>query len=421
MPRKKFDYDLLKTLISDSTLINSSDEHFTRDTIINFICKCGKTDKRKFNNIYKTGNCNCNTCMVANAVLKAKDTFIKNYGVSNPNKNKEIVDKRKNTIFDKYGVIHTSQLDEIKEKKKITCLKNHGVSNPSKSQEIQNKKKITNLEKFGFEYNLQSPEIRNKIKVTIKKKYDVEYISQVPSIKEKVKNTVFEKYGFNNVSQVDIFKNKKIETCLNNYGVKWALESNIIKEKAIKTMMDKYNVDNPSKSIIFQNKKIQTNLDRLGVEWPLSSQLIRDKGIETCLIKYGCKNPMQHPDIINKSQKNSFKLKPYILPSGLEIVLQGYEDKALDILTKIYCEDDIITERRNVPELWWSYPDDNKQHRHFVDIYIKSTNTCIEIKSNWTFEQNKEKTLLKQKFAINLGYNYEIWILDHLGNILNKI
>jgi hypothetical protein len=82
-------------------------------------------------------------------------------------------------------------------------------------------------------------------------------------------------------------------------------------------------------------------------------------------------------------------------------------------------ETDILTTRIDVPEIW--YCDElNHQHRHFVDIYVKSQNRCIEVKSIWTLKKNKEKVLLKQKFAKQSGYKYDIWVYNDKGAIVEK-
>ena len=106
---------------------------------------------------------------------------------------------------------------------------------------------------------------------------------------------------------------------------------------------------------------------------------------------------------------------------SLIIDYQGYENFALDTLLLIekINEDDIISSRKNVPEIW--YNDKNgKRRRHYVDFYIKSQNRCIEVKSTWT-NQEKNNVFEKQKAAKDLGYKYEIWIYDKNGNILETL
>lgn len=79
-------------------------------------------------------------------------------------------------------------------------------------------------------------------------------------------------------------------------------------------------------------------------------------------------------------------------------------------------EEDMITSRKEVPEIWYN-DKTNKKRRHFVDIYIKSQNRCIEVKSRWT-NQEKNNVFEKQAAAIELGYKYEIWIYNEKGNKL---
>jgi hypothetical protein len=115
--------------------------------------------------------------------------------------------------------------------------------------------------------------------------------------------------------------------------------------------------------------------------------------------------------------KMSYYLKEYILPSGITIKIQGYENYALDELlqNENINELDIITGSKNVPIIWYN-DETGKNHRHYVDIYIPLQNKCIEIKSTWTLKKQKEVVFLKQTAAKNLGYLYEIWVYDDKGN-----
>ena len=119
--------------------------------------------------------------------------------------------------------------------------------------------------------------------------------------------------------------------------------------------------------------------------------------------------------------KSMYKSKDYILPSGNILQIQGYEHYALDCLlqTENVGEHDIVTGCKNVPTIWYN-DHDGKKRRHFVDIFIPNQNRCIEVKSTWTAHINKETIFLKQIAAKELGYNYEIWVYDDKGRIVNK-
>jgi hypothetical protein len=124
---------------------------------------------------------------------------------------------------------------------------------------------------------------------------------------------------------------------------------------------------------------------------------------------------MQDPSISEKQNKNAYKSKDYVYPSGRIDKIQGYEHFALnDLLKEGILEDDIITSRKLVPEIW--YNDKNeKKHRYFVDIFIKSQNRCIEVKSIWSLDKDKDCIFLKQQAMKDNGYDCEIWIYNSKG------
>jgi hypothetical protein len=136
----------------------------------------------------------------------------------------------------------------------------------------------------------------------------------------------------------------------------------------------------------------------------------------TCFKNYGVEHPLQSLEIQKKMQKSSYSYKDYITPSKKILRIQGFENKALDELLKIYSEEDIITDRSDIPIILW---DDTR--RYFPDILIKSKNKFIEVKSTWTFEKQKEETLKKAKACVDYKYDIEIWIYDNKNNktILN--
>jgi hypothetical protein len=230
------------------------------------------------------------------------------------------------------------------------------------------KSKRTFLIKYGVEHVLQNKIIKEKAKLTFIKKYGVEHPLQSEELKQKSKNTTLERFGTEYASQSDKFRERVKNTCIKKYGV-----------------------DNP-------NKVAE----------------IREKIKNTCLEKYGVDNPAQSQEIMEKTQKNAKKYKDYTMPSGIIRKVQGYESFALDELVKIYSEDDIKTDRKDIPRIKYIINDKNKYY--FPDIYIKSGNKIIEVKSTWTYkckEDNVQEKLNATKLA---GYEYEIWIYDNKGN-----
>jgi hypothetical protein len=172
---------------------------------------------------------------------------------------------------------------------------------------------------------------------------------------------------------------------------------NVINERKITTFIKNYRVDNPFKCETIKKKIKQTNKER-----------------------YGYEHQMHNTEIAEKCSKNAYLKKEYIMPSGKKIIIQGYENFLLDeLLNKNIKEEDIITSRTEVPEIWY-YDKDNKEHRYYVDAYVKSLNKFYEVKSTWTYEKNKEKIELCKDALYFLGYEYEIIIYSSKGKIINK-
>jgi hypothetical protein len=202
-------------------------------------------------------------------------------------------------------------------------------------------------------------------------------------VKENLKNTLESKYGD---------------------GITNPYQAKEVKEKIKKTMIEKYGVDHNSKlehnkerykeyfkSEDFKNKSKTTMNMKYGVDQYSQTQEFKEKIKDTCNKKYGVDHHMQNSEIFDKQQKNAKKYKKYILPSGNYVLIQGYEDKALDFLfSNGFDESDIIITRENIEKeigiLFYEY--NGKIKRYYPDFYIKSLNKIIEVKSTWTLDRN---------------------------------
>ena len=114
-----------------------------------------------------------------------------------------------------------------------------------------------------------------------------------------------------------------------------------------------------------------------------------------------------------KHFRASTKNKEYILPSGKVIKLQGHEPAVLDALLNEYSEDDIICETIEINNTFGKilYKENGVEHRYYPDFYIKSTNTIIEVKSQWTFDKWIKRNKLKKQACLDAGYNFEFKIV----------
>jgi hypothetical protein len=214
---------------------------------------------------------------------------------------------------------------------------------------------------------------------------------------ERIKATMLEKYDVEYAAQSEIFLKKQQETCLQVYGVKNACQSEEVK-----------------------NKIKQTNIERYGCRYGLSNQDIIAKREETNLLRYGVKNQLQRAEIQRRVQQSSFKLKKFTFPSGRIEQIQGFEHFALnDLLFKHHFSEDNIVVGETVPTITY-FDCNNVERKHFVDIFLPKENKCIEVKSKFTLGLQNDKIFLKQKFAKQAGFLYEIWVYNIKGEIIEK-
>jgi len=240
--------------------------------------------------------------------------------------------------------------------------------------------------------------------------YGREYASSTKEFREKVKKTVLEKYGVENVSKNNEVKNKKDKTNIKIYGHKCSIMNESIKEKTKQTNLEKYGTIYP-KNINRNNEEIKIkNIKKYGVSCTLQSKEAKEKTKETNIKRYGVEFPQQSIIIQDKIQKNCKKFKEYKMPSGIIRKVQGYEPFALDELTKIYSENEIKSDRKDVPRIEYIY--NNFKKYYFPDIYIPSKRLIIEVKSDYTYNITTDIRELKKNACLDNGFNYEFWIYN---------
>ena len=133
----------------------------------------------------------------------------------------------------------------------------------------------------------------------------------------------------------------------------------------------------------------------------------KEKCRTLCFIRYGVYHPMHVQQIFDKTLNATYRRKEYELPDGKIIKVQGYENYAFDyIFAHNYSIADI---EFKLPELFYTFND--KKCRYYPDIFLKSENLLIEVKSTYTMECDKDKNILKQKATTDQGFNHEFWII----------
>ena len=343
-------------------------EQISMDTKIEGYCKtenCTGTYKKAFRMLSEYKNFYCHCCL---SIIKNK--------------------KMKETCLEKYGHVTNLLIEETK--------------NKCHSQETQLKKIQTNLIKYGTKYPSQNEVVKQKMKATNLSIFGVEYVSQNEETKCKIRDTNLKKYGVTAPAKNEVIKQKMKNTNLQKYGFECPLQNKDIQIKSKQTNLIKYGVEYPSQNLEIKTKVKQSCLERFGVEYALQSEEVKNKGKQTSLQKYGYEHYQHNKIFSENASKNAYKLKEFITPSGKQIMCQGYEHFALEYL--LYClnieEEHIITNRIDVPEIWYN-DENNKKHRHYVDIFIPTENLCIEVKSTWTFKQKQNNIFLNKMLQKN--------------------
>ena len=197
---------------------------------------------------------------------------------------------------------------------------------------------------------------------------------------------------------------------LNLYRLPYCEECSMLKmnEKYKKTCMERYGVANASQTSD-NILKIKTHFDTKYGMHPKKTAEVQAKWTATCLEKYGG-HPNQNAEVQARAEANSYHYKDYMLPQGDIVRIQGYENLALDELFQLYEQEDVVIGRGKVPTIVY-YIDDVK-HVYFPDMYIKSENKIIEVKSEWTLTLIKGNVEEKAQATVKAGYKYEIWVYN---------
>lgn len=308
---------------------------------------------------------------------------------------------------------------------KQTCIKKYGVDSPMKTQQIKQKICDTNIEKYGVENVFQSDIIKDRIKQDNLEKYGVEYNSQREDVKQLIISANLEKYGFTHACKHPDVKNKIQATNLERYGNICSAQGIETIQKIKQSNLNAYGVEFAFQRVDVKKKIVSTTLERYGDTCALRNADVMAKSKQTIMDRYGVDNVM-HSNVVRRKQLSSaFSVKDWTSPNGRIFRGQGYEIPAIQILIDSGIEEnDIMTEEDLMnagvmPEFKYEY--DGKLRRYYPDIFIKSQNKFVEVKSMWTFELHRDQVIAKAECVAGDGYGMEIMILDAKKNIVNHI
>lgn len=211
------------------------------------------------------------------------------------------------------------------------------------------------------------------------------------------------KLRYSNISdeEKELMNIKRKRTCLEKYGDEYVINSNYTRQKT----KEKLGVERPQWQSNYGEICKSSYFKKYGHSYKLSNRtklLIK----KTKLERYGTYMPQ-------------LKYKTYSFPSGKTIKIQGYENYILDYLLTKYNEDDILAGTKEIKQICGNditYIQDNFEHVYYPDIYIKSINTFIEVKSKFTYDISLEKNLLKRDAIIKRGYNFKFMIIENIRN-----
>lgn len=129
------------------------------------------------------------------------------------------------------------------------------------------------------------------------------------------------------------------------------------------------------------------------------------------------------PKFADKQFKSTGRYKEIIMPSGKIVKVQGYEDMAVFKLLKDYDETDLYIGAINIhKEIGLiKYKWNNTIKKYYPDIYIKSENKIIEVKSPFTFNLKEDINYAKKDACILMGLNFSFMIIDPLGKNIKII
>jgi len=263
-------------------------------------------------------------CMICGS-KKAKETNIKNIGVSSHMMLPEVQEKTKKTNLSKYGVEYIQQSSLFRDKSKNTLIEKYGADHITKTDYFKNLLSFKKIEKIKNKIDSKS-NIDNISKIS---KPDIVKLTN-EEINENRRRTNLEKYG-----SISPFGNKEIrdkskQTLIDRWGVDSPLKSDEIKEKFKNTMLDRWGVDNPLKSddIVksikennlkkyntqysilsdqVRNKIKMTNIRIYGSEFPISTDIIKEKIKKKLINNYGVDNPFKSDEIVKNIKENNLK------------------------------------------------------------------------------------------------------------------
>lgn len=279
----------------------------------------------------------------------------------------------KKTCIEKYGTTNVSQCKFVKDKKEQTSLKNWGTKNPYQAEEVKRRIKITMIDRYSIEHPMQS----------------------------------------------ELFKERQRQTALQNFGYEYpGFQDPVKRKESIERYKKQTGYDHWNYNVEVQSKAKERYKKQTGYDHWSKNPEVQEKSRQTCVKKYGTEYPYQNQDIFEKRELSARKKRYTYWLNNTEYSTSGYESQCLDYLLKIekIPELDIALKRLDgMPSIPYKVNDKNRVYH--PDIYIKSQNRIIEVKSTYTYQRDLEVNLKKQKACLELGYKFNFYIMNQDGSL----
>lgn len=206
-------------------------------------------------------------------------------------------------------------------------------------------------------------------------------------------NKGYQNHCSNRCAQLDpAIVSKREHTCMEKYGV----PKTIIRNMPItrETRIARYGVPHYTSASEFSNKVAQTNMRVRGV-----------------------RHHMQDDLAFKTSQKAQLRLKHHVTTDGGHFDCQGYEPHMLDLLVSHgISSTDITTSIKSIHYEW-----DNKHRRYFPDIYVRSLNLMVEVKSEYYFNRDYKQNMVKHHATKAAGFDHIIVVFAKDGTLLHIV
>lgn len=237
---------------------------------------------REFTPVYPyNGKCCSNKCR---AELR-KRTNLEKYGVDNPSKRPEVLQKIKATFEEKYGG-HPMTTREVQDKVEATNLRRYGVKRAAQNEQIKQKGIDTLIRNHGG-IGYSSSELRKKIESTNLEKYGAATPFESQVVQGIIKEVNIDRYGHENPMKNPEVVERLQHTFQDKYGTPWAIGAPEVRKKIEQTFMDKYGTTSILSVPEVKEKVAKTNLDKFGTPHPAQNPQVLEKMTKTSLERYG--------------------------------------------------------------------------------------------------------------------------------------